>query len=108
MKFRCWLAASRVLLPPQDPPLRRGSQLMMNRHQLHVRITSSQYKFLTDMAESSEETIAALVRRLIRAAIRARERVSTNGTIAVPSVLTERASGNTSRPDGHGGSRSQH
>jgi hypothetical protein len=78
----------------------------MKRHQLHVRITDSEYAFLTDMAASSEETIATLVRRLIRAAIRARDRVSTNGTTTpVPSSLTERRYGNTSRPNGNSGSR---
>lgn len=95
-------------MPSQYPHLPlKESQVAMKRHQLHVRITAFEYTFLTDMAESSEETLATLVRRLIRAAIRARDRVSANGTTnPVPSSLTENAYGNTSRPHGNGGSRS--
>ena len=75
----------------------------MKRHQLHVRITACEYKFLTGMAETSEETIATVVRRLIRAAIRARERISaTPNTESVPLSLTQRSHGNTSQGNGSG------
>ena len=76
---------------------RDGAPMSLKRHQLHVRITPSEYKFLTRLAETSEETLATLVRRLIRAAIRAHDRVSANGTTEpVPPSLTQRTDGNRS------------
>jgi len=71
----------------------------MKRHQLHVRITASEYQFLTDAAHSSEETIATLVRRLIRAAIRARDRISSPGANPPVAAYTENGYTTTPRAD---------
>jgi hypothetical protein len=59
----------------------------MKRHQLHVRITQHEYQFLTAAAQGTDESLAHVVRRLIRLAMRSRDErvpVKKSGTEAVP------------------------
>jgi len=64
--------------------------LDMRRHQLHVRITQAEYDFLAHIAEDTDESVATVVRRLIRIAMttrRDRPLMKKDGTGAVPPLL---------------------
>ena len=61
---------------------------MKQRH-LHFRISEREYRFLTELAQECDEPVAAIMRRLIRAAIRTRDKQQTTelGTAPVPQAF---------------------
>ena len=60
----------------------------MTKRQLHFRVSEREYHFLVQCAAAGDETLAAVLRRLIRAEIRAAQnRAQQSGTVPVPNLL---------------------
>jgi hypothetical protein len=60
----------------------------MAKRQLHFRVSEREYRFLVQCAEAGDETLAAVLRRLIRTGmIAAQSRARQSGTAPVPHPL---------------------
>lgn len=56
------------------------------RQQLHVRISKKDYEFIFNVAQARDETVASVIRRLIRAQREASERRDSNADQSVRHV----------------------